>query len=101
MLDNLLKFGTLFDWITPLTVIIQRVINAPVSDFGIPVDSGLDTRTIKKLLRYHDVKVWSVMYDFHGDVLMFTVRQEDATYVYDLLRDVGIPIQYVPNNIGI
>lgn len=94
MIDKLLGFGTLFDWITPLISLIQRILNGPVSDFDIPADNGIGTGTIKRFLRRHGIKVWSVMYDFEGDVIMFTVRQRDAAYVYDLLWEAGIPILY-------
>lgn len=96
MIEELLKVGSLFDWITPLVAIIQRIINAPVSDFGIPAYSGLGTGTIRRLLKYNGIRVWGVMYDFDGDVLMFTVRWEEAEDVYHILRSECIPILYSP-----
>lgn len=96
MLDTLLNIGCAFDWITPTTAFIQDLFNGPVSDFGIPANVGWDRHNIKRLLTKHGVRVWGLMYNFNGEILMFTVRKPQAKWAYYLLHREGVPILYAP-----
>lgn len=96
MLDTLLNIGCAFDWITPTTAFIQDLFNGPVSDFGIPANVGWDRHKIKRLLTKHGVRVWGLMYNLNGEMLMFTVRKPQAKWAYYLLQREGVPILYAP-----
>ncbi len=96
MFDKLLNIGCAFDWITPSIAFIQDFFSGPVSDFGIPVNPYWGSREIRRLLNNHDVHVWGLMYNFDGDVLLFTVNRRQADMTYYLLRKMGIPLVYAP-----
>lgn len=67
-----------------------------MGDFGIPITPHWGSREIKRLLNDHGVRVWGLMFDLAGNVLLFTVKKNQAEYTYYLLRDMGIPIVYAP-----
>ena len=96
MLDTLLDVGCAFDWITPTLAFIQDFLNGPVSHFGISAYIGWDRSDIKRLLKSYGVRVWGLMYNFSGDMLMFTVPKTQARWAYYLLQREGVPILYAP-----
>jgi hypothetical protein len=96
MLDTLLNVGCAFDWITPTVAFMQDFLNGPVSDFGIPANAGWSRSDIKRLLKRHGVRVWGLMFNISGDMLMFTVRKTQARWTYFLLEREGVPILYAP-----
>ena len=96
MIDKFLTIGCLFDWITPTVAFIQDFFYGPIGDFGIPANPYWGRREIKRLLRYYGVKVWGLMYNYSGDILMFTVRKQQAVLAYYLLQRAGVPILYAP-----
>jgi len=96
MFDKLLNIGCAFDWITPLFAFIQDLLAGPVADFGIPANPYWGMREVKQFLQDNGIEVWGIMYNFDGDVLMFTVRQEQIEETLYLLRSEGIPILYAP-----
>ena len=96
MLDKLLDVGCAFDWITPTLAFAQDFFNGPVSDFGIPSHAGWGRSDIKSLLKGHGVRVWGLMYNVSGDMLMFTVPKTQAKWTYYLLQREGVPILYAP-----
>lgn len=96
MLDQFLTIAGAFDWITPIVAFIQDFFNRPVSDFGIPSSAGWGRRDIKRLLTRHDVRVWGLMLNLSGDMLMFTVPTSQAKRAYDLLQREGVPLLYAP-----
>ena len=96
MLDKLLNIGSAFDWITPSIAFAQDFIHGPVGDFGIPVNPYWGRREVKRLLNDHGVRVWGLMFDLAGDVLLFTVNRRQAEFTYYLLREQGIPVIYSP-----
>ena len=98
MFDKLLNIGCAFDWITPGFAFIQDIFFGSYSDFGIPAGMGIGRREIKRYLNHHGIRVWGLMYDFHGEVLMFTVENNQAAYTYYLLRSATIPVLYVPDD---
>ncbi len=99
MLDKLLNIGCAFDWITPTIAFIQDFLGGPVSDFGIPANPYLGRSEIRRLLMREGIHVWGLMYDFHGEVLMFTVNKLDAEFTCHILLRNGIPIMFAPKEI--
>ncbi len=93
MFSLFLNIGCSLDWITPAIAFIQD-LSEPVSDFGIPASPYWTRRKIKRLLRNHGIKVWGLIYNFSGNVLMFTVPRQQGEVTYYLLQTVGIPILY-------
>jgi hypothetical protein len=96
IMDNLLNVGCALDWITPTVAFIHDFFFGPVSDFGIPTNPFWSRREIKRLLHGHGVHVWGLMYNFEGDVLLFTVHRRQADLTFYLLRSAGVPIVYAP-----
>jgi hypothetical protein len=96
MMDQLLNFGCTFDWITPALAFIRDFFSGPVSDFGIPTNPVWGRREIKRLLNEYEVNVWGLMYTLSGDVLLFSVKKQQAKFAYILLRRAGVPLLYVP-----
>ena len=92
MLDRLLAFGAVFDWISPLWAYIQDVLNGPSHTFLVPHDAGWSGREIERLLRQHGVHVWGLM--IVDGLIMFTVRQAQARWAQYLLQRAGVPIAY-------
>ena len=99
MIDTLLNIGCAFDWITPTLAFTQDIFNGPVADFGIPANTGWDRRDIKRLLSRHGVKVWGLMYNTSGDMLMFTVRKEQAKWAFFLLQREGVSVLFAPTDV--
>ena len=96
MLDKFLTIGCLFDWITPTIAFIQDFLYGPKSDFGIPANPYWGRREIKRLLRHYGVNVWGLMYNYNAEILMFTVRRQQAILAYYLLQRAGVPLLYAP-----
>ena len=96
MFDGLLSIGCALDWITPTVAFIQDFLYGPACDFGIPANLCWGRKEINWLLRQHGVKVWGLMYNFNGDILMFSVHRKQADLTYDLLQWAGIPVLYAP-----
>lgn len=99
MLDELLNIGCAFDWITPTLAFIRDFFSAPVSDFGIPANTGWGRREIRRLLENNGIPVWGLMYNLHGEMLMFSVERRQAELTYCLLQRAGVPILYVPGEV--
>lgn len=96
MLDTLLNIGSAFNWVTPLLAFLLDFLFGSACDFGVVAYAGWDRLDIKFLLKSNGVDVWGMMYNYNGDILMFTVRDTDAEFTYDLLASVGVPIEYSP-----
>jgi hypothetical protein len=94
MLDQFLDMAGNFDLITPAWAFLQDLLNGPPADFAIPAQAGWTSRDIRRLLSRHGVRVWGLIY--HGDMLMFTVRKEQAKWAYYLLCREKVPILYAP-----
>lgn len=96
MIDNLLNFGSAFDWLSPLFAFFLDFYHGSASHFGIEAFTGWDRRDIKRLLKMNGIRVWGLMYNFEGDTLMFTVPIEQAADAYQLLQSAGVSILYAP-----
>ena len=99
MFDKLLTIGCAFDWITPAVAFIQDFLNGPAGHFGVSANPYWGRKEIKRLLRHYDVKVWGLMYNYNAEILMFTVRRQQAVLAYYLLQSAGVPLLYVPDNV--
>ncbi|MBE7554375.1 MAG: hypothetical protein HS126_25265 [Anaerolineales bacterium] len=99
MLDELLDLGCNFDWITPTFAFIQDWLNGPTADFGISAFGIWGRDDIRKLLTKHGIKVWGIMYNVSGDMIMFTVRKAQGKWAYYLLQREGVPILYAPTEV--
>ena len=94
MLDRILNIGSTMNWVSPLFSFFADAVNRSVCDFGITAYAGVGIRDIKTILKSYNIKVWGVMYNFEGDILMFSVREDQADLTYDVLVNMGIPIEY-------
>jgi hypothetical protein len=92
MLDKILEFGTVFDWISPLIAEVQDIVNGPSHTFFIPENCNWSGGEIASLLRSHGVRTWGHM--TVNRTRMITVRQAQARWAQYLLEREGIPIQY-------
>ena len=99
MIDEFLTVAGAFDWITPTVAFFQDFFNGPASDFGIPANAGWSRGEIKRLLKKYGVRVWGLMYNVSGDMLMFTVPKTQAKWAYYLLLREGVPILYAPADV--
>lgn len=99
VMDDLLFVGSAFDWITPTWAFFQDFLNGPAADFGIPAHAGYGRAEIKRLLKNHGVRVWGLMLDTGGDMLMFTVPKAQAKWAYYLLTREGVPVLYAPGEV--
>ncbi len=91
MIDLLLSIGATFDWITPIWVFIQQLLNRPSTGFLIPLDDGLAPSMVEDMLRSHGVKVFGVM--LNGNDLLFSVPKAQADYARYLLEREGFLFQ--------
>ncbi len=92
MLEKLLEFGTVFDWISPLIAEIQDRANGPSHTFLIPEACGWSGCGIEDLLRSHGIKTWGLMIVDH--MILITVRLAQARWAQYLLERERIPIAY-------
>jgi hypothetical protein len=96
MPDEFLTFASTFDWIIPTVAFVQDFFNGPVSDFGISTSAGWNRGDIKRLLKKHGVRMWGLMLNLSGDMVMFTVPSAQAGWAYSLLQREGVPVLYAP-----
>ena len=89
-LDKLLSWGSTPNWISPLSGIIQDFTNGPYNRFYIDRYAGWSANGIKRLLRKFGINVWGTM--IADDMIIFTVRQAQASWTQYILQREGIPI---------
>ncbi len=89
MIDDLLKLGSTFDWISPLVAFVQDWRNGPSDGFSVPLASGWSTREVRSLLTGYGIKVWGMM--LVADSLIFSVRRTQAGFAEFLLTRAGVP----------
>jgi hypothetical protein len=90
--DKWLSLGATSDWISPLTAMIQDWLNGPPHDFYIDWNAGWSVNEIKKLLKRNHVRVWGA--GLVDGMIVFSVRQVQASRVQSLLEQKGVPILY-------
>jgi hypothetical protein len=89
MLDGLFRFGTSFDWISPLLAIGQNIGNGPADTLMIPQACGWTGSEIVSLLKRHGVRTWGHM--VVNDRFMINVRQSQARWARYVLQRAGLP----------
>lgn len=95
--DKLLNFGSNFDWITPSWAILQDLLNGPVEYIGVMANAGFDRGDIRQLLRQNGVNSWGYIYNVAGDLIMFSVPQEQARRACYILQREGVPLWGAPD----
>lgn len=90
-MDDFLRIGSSFDWITPALAMVKDVVNRPSHTFLIPQDCGFSGREIARYLRRHGVKTWGLMIVNH--TIMLTVRMQQARYAQCLLDRAGVRLE--------
>lgn len=91
MLDAILGIGASFDWISPFSKLVDRLISGPRHTFHIPYKrSPWSGREIQHALRKNKIKVGIGM--VVGDTILLDVRLKQARYAQSLLERWGIPI---------
>jgi hypothetical protein len=93
MFRNLLEFGSLFDWVTPLVAGFLDIVHGPAHTFQLSRASGWSAQDVQGLLQKHGIRTWGLMIPAYGDVIAITVRQAQARWAQYLLQRHGIPIR--------
>ena len=94
LIDEFLSLGSTPDWISPLSGIIQDFTNGPHFRFYVDRNTEWSVNAIKGLLADYGIHVWGDL--IAKDMIIFTVRQNQAQWVYYLLHKAGIPVLNVP-----
>jgi hypothetical protein len=93
-MNDWLKYGTVFDWISPALAIAQDVAAGSSHTFVIPQECGWTGREIISLLNRNGVQSWGHM--IVSGMIMITVRQTQADWAQYLLDRAGIPVEAGP-----
>jgi hypothetical protein len=89
MIDDVLRFGMKFDWITPLWALYQDWRNRPSTGFAVPIDGGWPGLTVQNLLRSKGVQTWGMM--FIDDDIIFRLRVAQAEHARYWMDREGVP----------
>ena len=89
MLDEFLKFGAGFDWITPLWAFLQDAHYGQPFQINVPYNAGWSGRVLTMELKEKGVKTWGLM--VVGETITFTVRRQQARYALYWLERWGVP----------
>ena len=89
---DMLEFLVNFDWISPLTALVETAIHGHGWTFYLDLDSGWTGAQCEKLLRSKGVKVYGRCIA-KGDVF-FQVPKGQAEYAEYLLLKAGAPLKY-------
>lgn len=96
MPDPLLSIGAQFDFVAPGAAFIQDVLYGPSVTFLIDEASCTwSANQIQELLESHGIKAWGVLFalDAQGDVILITVKREQALWAQYLLQRAGLPLR--------
>jgi len=88
MIDKLLDFGSIFDWISPAIAEVQDHVNGPHHTLLIYDDCGWSGNEVARLLNTHGIKTWGAM--IVNRRIMLTVPLGDVTQARMLLTENGI-----------
>ena len=91
MLDEFLKFGAGFDWITPLWAFIQDARYGQPFQINVPYDTPWSGRQITAKLKEKGIRTWGLM--VVGETITFTVRKPQARYTLYWLERWGVLYQ--------
>lgn len=96
-LDTMLNFACGFDWITPLYAILRDAFHdGPVAHFGVSFGGWFDRGDIRRILSAGGVESWGYLFNVDGDLIMFSVAQEQAALASEVLQREGVPVLYSP-----
>lgn len=95
-LNTLLNIGASCDLITPVYVILTNAAAGPIARFGVLANAGFDRGDIRRLLSRNGVQSWGYIYNVAGDLIMFSVREEEATQAAEVLQRGGVPVLVGP-----
>lgn len=90
--NDILNVICAFDWITPLYVILRDAYTGSVTHFGVLANAGFDRGDIRRLLSKNGIESWGYIYNVDGDLIMFSVREEQATQAAQVLARGGVPV---------
>ena len=90
MINSMLDFLCIFDWMSPLLAWFQDRLHGPSHTFLIPEGCGWTGRQIQQMLNSHGIRVWGLMFLRH--TLLLSVREAQVRWAQYLLQHQGIPI---------
>ena len=96
MFDQLLRIGSQFDYVSPMVAFVQDLLYGPSITFLIDESScAWSANRIKELLESHGIKTWGLLFalDAEGDVIMITVKREQALWAQYLMLRAGLPLR--------
>lgn len=87
MLDGLLGFGSIFDWITPALSFVRGGHRFVCYDAA-----GMTGREVARLLKRSGLHPHSVQMIWPDDALVFNVPHAEAMMAYRILSEAGIVV---------
>ena len=88
--DTPLKYGSLFDWVSPAVRLIKDISRRPIAGYVLPLDA-VNPWLVKRILRNEGIEFWGGC--LWMDSMMFSVRRRDAARVQEVLDRNRIPYQ--------
>jgi hypothetical protein len=94
-MDEILEFGSMFDWISPVLAMLGNVAHGGGYTFLIPMDySAWTGREIERFLRGNGINTWGAM--IVDGIIMITTEKQDAALASYLLEQSGIFVENPP-----
>jgi hypothetical protein len=99
MIDELLAFACMFDWITPAAALIEGLWRGPYAVVSVPTSTGVSRGEIRKALEHYGIRAWGLTYS--GSNIYTYVPKPQARYAQYLvdrlfLGDATLPHQPAP-----
>lgn len=88
--DTPLKWGGVFDWISPLWGLANDIVRRPSCGYVIPLDA-VNPWMVKRLLKNEGIQYWG--FHLFLDSMMFGCKRRDAARVQEILERNRIPYQ--------
>lgn len=88
-MDDFLRYGTAFDWVTPLLGALQSLRHGRSVGFRVPANTGNNAAYIRRLLAAYGIASWGHLWV--GDSLLFHVRLRQARFAEHVLSRAGVP----------
>lgn len=85
MLEFFLRFGAAFDWLGPVSALIQNYKNRPAVGYTIFYEDV----AVLDILKSKGIKIWGLV--LVGDELIFSLRMAQAEFAQYLLEGAGVP----------
>ena len=96
MIDKLLKFGSIFDWISPVKAAIDDHVKGPGVGFRVPVGIWCSGAQLRRGLKKIGVQSWGWM--IVDDVILFDVPRDQARSAENFLEGAQIPFNTWTNH---